>query len=269
MSTSPSELVVSIACGIRAEFVADVAARFPFAAICELRGAPHERCAEVFQWTNVTLDASIPCYPAGTYAAVDHNAGSTALVSYLGPLAADRRANSAAVVMTGLTESAVEETLRWTSPIVTFVRLMTADTEIGGQRVRAGEKVVLWYPSGVRDEDVFERPDEVDVNCEPHEQLAFGGSGEHFYLSANLARLEMRCLFVHVLDRLSETELDGEDERLRSGFVGGITRPSISVGAARSGSVQPSRSQTTRRSSGNNPSISARWMCSLTQALFG
>lgn len=181
---------------------------------------------------NETLAASDRHYQRGRTRRQTAIAGSTALLSYFGRLVSDRRADSVADVLDRPTESAVEATLRWTSPIVTFVRLVTADKEIGGQRAPAGEKVVMWYPSGVRDQDVFERPDEVDINCEPNEQLAFGGWGEHFWLSAKLARLEMRCLFVHVLDRLSETELDGEVERLRSGFVGGITRPSISVGAA-------------------------------------
>lgn len=131
-----------------------------------------------------------------------------------------------------LLDSAVEEMLRWTSPIIHFGRLVTTDTEIGGQPIPAGDKVVMWYPSGNRDEEVFERPDEFDLAREPNEHLAFGGFGEHFCLGANLARLEMRCLFSHILDQLGEIELAGDVERLRSGFVGGIKRLPVAFHAA-------------------------------------
>lgn len=131
-----------------------------------------------------------------------------------------------------LLKSAVEEMLRWSSPIVHFGRLVTEDTEIGGVTIPAGAKLVMWYPSGNRDEEVFERPDEFDIRREPNEHLAFGGFGEHLCLGANLARLEMRCLFSHILDRLTDIELTGDVERLRSGFVGGIKRLPIAFHAA-------------------------------------
>lgn len=130
-----------------------------------------------------------------------------------------------------LLESAVDEILRWTSPIVHFGRLVTQDTEIGGQPIAAGQKVVMWYPSGNRDEDVFDEPDQFDVGRDPNDHIAFGGFGEHFCLGANLARLELRCIFTHILDRLDDIQLNGDVERLRSGFVGGINQLPISFAA--------------------------------------
>ena len=119
-------------------------------------------------------------------------------------------------------DRAIEEILRWTSPIIHFGRLTTADCEISGTAVPAGSKLMMWYPSANRDEDIFPNPDQFDVGRDPNEHLAFGGFGEHFCIGANLARLELKAIFQHVLERLDEIELDGEVERLRSGFVGGI-----------------------------------------------
>ena len=131
-----------------------------------------------------------------------------------------------------LLDSAVEEILRWTSPVIHFGRLAIEDVEIGGQHIAAGEKVVMWYPSGNRDEEVFDDPDQFNVARDPNEHIAFGGFGEHFCLGANLARLELRSIFTHILDRLDEIELSGDVERLRSGFVGGIKHLPISFTAA-------------------------------------
>ena len=130
-----------------------------------------------------------------------------------------------------LIESAVEEILRWVSPVIHFVRLVTEDVEIGGATIPAGDKVVMFYPSANRDESIFERPSEFDIRRSPNDHLAFGGFGEHYCLGANLARLQLRTMFRHILDRLDEIELDGDVERLRSGFVGGIKRLPITFQA--------------------------------------
>ena len=87
-----------------------------------------------------------------------------------------------------LLDSAIEEILRWTSPVIHFARTVTQDVEIGGTLLREGETLALWYPSANRDEDVFEKPDVFDIGREPNEHLAFGGYGEHFCLGATLAR---------------------------------------------------------------------------------
>ena len=126
-----------------------------------------------------------------------------------------------------LMESAVEEILRWVSPVIHFARVTTEDVELRGQTIPAGEKVVMFYPSANRDADIFERPFEFDIRRSPNPHLAFGGFGEHYCLGANLARLQLLTIFGKLLDRLDEIELDGEVERLRSGFVGGIKQMPI------------------------------------------
>jgi len=117
---------------------------------------------------------------------------------------------------------AVEEFLRWVSPLIYFRRTASRDTEIGGQQIRAGEKVAMYYPSGNRDDAVFERPDEFDVGRTPNPHMAFGGGGNHFCLGASLARLEIRCMFEELLPRLPDMELAGPVSRLRSNFINGI-----------------------------------------------
>ena len=121
-----------------------------------------------------------------------------------------------------LLPTAVEEILRWTSPIIQFARTATHDTEVRGQRIEAGQNVGLYYASANRDEDVFDDPYRFDVGRDPNEHLAFGGYGEHFCLGANLARVELRVVFRQLLERFTDYELTGDVERLRSGFVGGI-----------------------------------------------
>ena len=120
-----------------------------------------------------------------------------------------------------LIDSAVEEIVRWTTPVIQFARTATADTEVHGQKIRAGESVCLFYPSANRDEDVFERPFEFNISRNPNPHIAFG-IGEHFCLGANLARLELKVIFSQLAERLDHFELAGPMERLRSSFVGGI-----------------------------------------------
>lgn len=121
-----------------------------------------------------------------------------------------------------LMPTAVEEFLRWVSPLITFRRTVSRDTEVGGQQLKAGDKVVMYYPSGNRDEDVFENAAAFDVGREVNPHMAFGGGGPHFCLGASLARLEIRCMFEELISRLPNMRLDGEVRRLRSNFVNGI-----------------------------------------------
>ena len=120
-----------------------------------------------------------------------------------------------------LIDSAVEEIVRWTTPVIQFARTASADTEIRGQKIRAGESMCLFYPTGNRDEEVFERPFEFNISRNPNPHVAFG-IGEHFCLGANLARLELKVIFSQLAERLDHAELAGPIERLRSSFVGGI-----------------------------------------------
>jgi cytochrome P450 len=125
-----------------------------------------------------------------------------------------------------LIPSAVEEILRFAPAVHHFRRTATEDTELRGKKIRAGDKVVLWYPSANRDEDVFPEPDRFDIRRTPNEHLAFG-IGEHFCMGANLARLELRVAFAKLAERLDEIELAGPIARLHSSFVGGIKRVPI------------------------------------------
>jgi cytochrome P450 len=114
-----------------------------------------------------------------------------------------------------LVPSAVEEMLRYAPPLHYFRRTASADTEIGGQPIAAGEKVALMYSSANRDEDVFEHPDTFDISRSPNPHLAFG-IGEHFCLGVHLARLEARIFFEEMLDKWASVELTGQPERQRS-----------------------------------------------------
>jgi len=118
---------------------------------------------------------------------------------------------------------AVEEILRWTTPVVQMARTATRDAVIGGERIRAGEVLVLFYASANRDEAVFADPDRFDVGRHPNRHLAFG-VGEHFCLGAHLARMEMQAAFRHLARRLERVELAGAPVRVHSSMVGGIKK---------------------------------------------
>lgn len=120
-----------------------------------------------------------------------------------------------------LIPTAVDELLRWVSPVMHFRRTAMRDTEIRGEKIRAGDKVVIYYISANRDEEVFAHPDRFDVGRTPNDHLAFG-IGEHFCLGSNLARLEIRVMFEELLRRLPDMELAGPVARLRSNFINGI-----------------------------------------------
>jgi cholest-4-en-3-one 26-monooxygenase len=121
-----------------------------------------------------------------------------------------------------LMDTAVEEMLRWVTPVMLFRRTATRDTGIAGQRVAEGDKVVVYYSSANRDEAVFDDPDVFDVGRTPNDHLTFGGGGPHFCLGANLARLEIRLIFEELLRRAPEVDLTGPVRRLRSNFINGV-----------------------------------------------
>ncbi len=123
----------------------------------------------------------------------------------------------------GLTERAIEEIVRWTSPVIQFTRTAVEDYVLRGVTIRAGESVCLFYPSANRDDEVFDEPDRFRIDRDPNPHLGFG-VGEHFCLGANLARLELRVMIGALTERLEHFELTGEPDRLQSSFVGGIKR---------------------------------------------
>lgn len=132
-----------------------------------------------------------------------------------------------------LLPSAIEEMLRFLSPVVHFRRTATADITLGTRAIHAGDKVVMFYGSANRDAAVFADPDRFDVARSPNEHVAFGGGGAHFCLGANLARVEARAMFSQILDRLPDLRLAGEVERLPSNFINGPQHMPVEFRATR------------------------------------
>ena len=136
-----------------------------------------------------------------------------------------------------LLPSAVEEMLRWVTPVIHFRRTATRDVELRGQKIREGDKVVLYYASANRDEEVFPDAHVFDVARTPNEHLAFG-TGPHACLGLNLARLEIAIMFEEILGRMPDIALDGPVRRLRSNFVNGVkSMPVAFTPGPRSGAV--------------------------------
>jgi cholest-4-en-3-one 26-monooxygenase len=121
-----------------------------------------------------------------------------------------------------LIPAAAEEIVRWVSPVNMFRRTATQDIDLGGQRIRENDKVVVFYSSGNRDERVFASPGEFDVGRDPNPHIGFGGGGPHFCLGKHLATLELRILLAALAKRMPGIAPDGEPGRLRSNFVNGI-----------------------------------------------
>lgn len=124
---------------------------------------------------------------------------------------------------------AVEEFLRWASPVYHFRRTATRDVELAGKRIREGDKVVLWFASGNRDAEVFEDPYRFDVTRQRNDHVTFGKGSPHFCLGNSLARLEIQVMFEELIPRLAEIRLTGAVTRVRSNFVNGIKRLPVAV----------------------------------------
>jgi cytochrome P450 len=116
---------------------------------------------------------------------------------------------------------AIEEMLRWVSPVIYFRRTATQDLELGGQQIRKGQRVVMCYPSGNRDEDVFQNPDVFDIARKPNDHLAFG-FGPHFCLGARVAQLQLRVFFEEVFRRMPDVRPAGNATRVRSAWMNRI-----------------------------------------------
>jgi cholest-4-en-3-one 26-monooxygenase len=121
-----------------------------------------------------------------------------------------------------LIDTAVEEILRYTSPVNYFRRTATRDCELGGQRIAAGDKITLWYPSGNRDSDVFADPHRFDIARDPNHHMAFGAGGPHFCLGASLARLELKVMFTGLSQRLPDIQVTGPADRLRNNLLNAV-----------------------------------------------
>jgi cytochrome P450 len=124
---------------------------------------------------------------------------------------------------------AVEEFLRYASPVYHFRRTATKDVELNGVNIKAGQKVVPWFASGNRDDSVFENPNKFDVTRNPNEHMAFGRGGPHMCLGNALARIELRVMFEDLVSRVDKVERVGDVDFLRSNFVHGIKRMPVKV----------------------------------------
>ena len=127
-------------------------------------------------------------------------------------------------VFDGVAPTAVDEIVRWATPVIHFRRTATRDTVLRGQQIAAGQKVVLWYSSGNRDEEKFERPFAFDVRRDPNEHVGFGGPGPHYCMGAHLARREITVLFRELFERLPDLQIEGPPDKLLSFFIHGIKR---------------------------------------------
>jgi len=124
---------------------------------------------------------------------------------------------------------AVEEFLRYASPVYHFRRTATKDVELNGVKIKAGQKVVPWFASGNRDETMFENPNKFDVTRNPNEHMTFGRGGPHMCLGNALARIELRVMFEDLINRVDKVERTGDIDFLRSNFVHGIKRMPVKV----------------------------------------
>jgi cholest-4-en-3-one 26-monooxygenase len=237
------------------DLVRDVAIEVPLQVIAELVGVPEDERHQVFAWTERMMSLDDPELGGSID---DAHAAIREMFEYADRLAAERTGRDGSDLffmllmnagsettrnlITGgmlalldhpderarlthdpaLLPTAIEEMLRWVTPVIHFRRTARADTELGGQSIRAGEKVVMWYSSANRDERQFPDADRFDVARSPNEHVAFGAGGPHFCLGASLARLETRIVFEELLDMMPALELAGPVRRLGSNFINGI-----------------------------------------------
>jgi cholest-4-en-3-one 26-monooxygenase len=119
-------------------------------------------------------------------------------------------------------QTAVDEIVRWATPVIAFQRTALVDTQLGGQEILAGQRVGLFYSSANFDEEVFSHPERFDITRSPNPHLGFGGSGAHFCLGANLARLQIELMFNAIADHMPAIRKAAQPRRLRSSWLNGI-----------------------------------------------
>lgn len=127
-------------------------------------------------------------------------------------------------------ETAADEIVRWATPVVSFQRTATRDTELGGQAIKKGDRVGMYYSAANFDEDVFEDPYRFDITRDPNPHLGFGGTGAHYCIGANLARMEINLMFNAIADHLPDLQLAGEPSRLRSAWLNGVKALPVNYG---------------------------------------
>jgi cytochrome P450 len=260
------------------DFVVDVAAKVPTAAICEMLGIPAEYRDLMYSLGNAAIGSQDPEYNQGRSPMETGRNAQAEFFGYFARLIDERRKNPGKDLISALTvgevdgakltdleilfntflliiggqettrnaisggmlalinhpsermklaanpgvmPTAIEEFLRWTTPVTHILRTARQEAELRGEKIREGDKVVVWNASVNRDEEVFPAADRFDVTRTPNDHLAFG-HGEHFCIGAHLARLEMRVMIEQVMRRMPDLALAGHPERLRSNFVAGI-----------------------------------------------
>ncbi|MEV5909399.1 cytochrome P450 [Streptomyces chartreusis] len=127
-------------------------------------------------------------------------------------------------------ETAAEEIVRWATPVVSFQRTATQDTDLGGKRIKKGDRVGIFYASANHDPEVFENPDVFDITRDPNPHLGFGGGGPHYCLGKSLAVLEIDLIFNAVADAMPDLRLVGDPRRLRSAWINGVKELRVSSG---------------------------------------
>ena len=260
------------------DFVVDIAAKVPTAAICEMLGIPAEYRDLMYSLGNAAIGSQDPEYNQGRSPMETGRNARAEFFGYFAKLIDERRKHPGSDLISAFTvgevegakltdlevlfnaflliiggqettrnaisggmlalvshpseraklavdpdvmPTAIEEFLRWTTPVTHVLRTALKDRELRGEKIREGDKVVVWNASVNRDEEVFPDADRFDVTRTPNDHLAFG-HGEHFCIGAHLARLEMRVMIEQVMQRMHDMELAGQPERLRSNFVAGI-----------------------------------------------
>ncbi|MFF1353092.1 cytochrome P450 [Streptomyces sp. NPDC058297] len=126
-------------------------------------------------------------------------------------------------------ETTAEEIVRWATPVVSFQRTATQDTELGGAQIKKGDRVGIFYSSANHDPEVFDRPDAFDITRDPNPHLGFGGGGPHFCLGKSLATLEINLIFNAVADAMPDLRLTGDPRRLRSAWLNGVKELQVST----------------------------------------
>lgn len=185
------------------EFVGEVAALMPLQIICDMIGVPDSDQSLIFDWSNRLVGFQDPDFRTSEE---DGQLAAAEIYAYCDALVEDRHRGVPPVG----------------SSIQNFRRTVTRDVEIRCQKIAEGDKVVLFYYSANRDEEVFEDPQRFDVRRSPNDHVTFGGGGTHFCLGANLARLEIKSMIRELLQRYPRAELTGPVRRMRSDFINGI-----------------------------------------------
>ncbi|MBV7698457.1 cytochrome P450 [Streptomyces sp. TRM70350] len=126
--------------------------------------------------------------------------------------------------------TAAEEIVRWATPVVSFQRTATQDTELGGKQIRKGDRVGIFYASANHDPEVFDTPDAFDITRDPNPHLGFGGGGPHFCLGKSLAVLEIDLIFNAIADAMPDLRLEGDPRRLRSAWINGVKELRVRAG---------------------------------------